>query len=136
MRSPAFEFRWQPTAAAIALALLLTAPAAGLPQDDAGDTAFSRTLPGLTEPQLRQFADGRIEFRQRWVAPFNIGGNWGRGPTFNAEMCADCHPGKPGSRRSRATRLAQSAPAVAGEDEHGGPLPSGYVSSCRSTAAG
>jgi CxxC motif-containing protein (DUF1111 family) len=34
---------------------------------------------------------GRQLFQQRWVVAPSILGQWGRGPTSNAEACTDCH---------------------------------------------
>ncbi|MGQ0579568.1 MAG: di-heme oxidoreductase family protein [Betaproteobacteria bacterium] len=94
---------------------------------DESDQAYSAPGPALSAEQLQQFAHGRSEFHQRWVVPIDIGGNWGRGPTSNGEICTDCHAGNGRGRPpehedddsvSMLVRLSRP-----GEDQHGGPRP-------------
>src|SRR5437762_2918688 len=66
-------------------------PVASFTAFDASPQAYSLPGPGLNPEQLELFAGGRQEFQQRWVVLLGIGGKWGRGPTSNAERCADCH---------------------------------------------
>ena len=93
---------------------------------DESELAYS--LPGsLSGQQLESFANGRQEFQQRWVVLHSIGGNWGRGPTSNAETCADCHAGNgrghapETSKESLASMVVRLS--IPGENEHGGPRP-------------
>jgi len=94
---------------------------------DQSELAYSAPGPKLSPEQLQQFANGKSEFHQRWVVPIVIGGNWGRGPTSNGEVCTDCHAGNGRGRPpeheddelvSMLVRLS-----LPGEDEHGGPRP-------------
>jgi CxxC motif-containing protein (DUF1111 family) len=89
--------------------------------------AFVRPLSDLTEAQRALFELGRAEFGQRWVVPFHIGGEWGRGPLSNAEACTDCHAGTGRGRApERAGMPMQSwlvRLSIPGTDPHGGPLP-------------
>lgn len=94
---------------------------------DQTEQAYSAPGPTLSAGQLQQFADGRSEFQQRWVVPVVIGGNWGRGPTSNGEVCTDCHAGNGRGRppqhdddESVSLLVRLSLP---GENEHGGPRP-------------
>jgi CxxC motif-containing protein (DUF1111 family) len=94
---------------------------------DQSEQAYSAPGPTLDADQLQQFANGRSEFQQRWVVPLAIGGNWGRGPTSNGEVCTDCHAG---NGRGRPPEHEDNEPvsmlvrlSLPGEDEHGGPRP-------------
>ncbi len=94
---------------------------------DQSEQAYSAPGPTLDAEQLQQFANGRSEFQQRWVVPLAIGGNWGRGPTSNGEVCTDCHAG---NGRGRPPEHDDDEPvsmlvrlSLPGEDEHGGPRP-------------
>ena len=94
----------------------------------ADESELAYSLPGpISGQQLELFANGRQEFQQRWVVLPSIGGKWGRGPTSNAEICADCHAGN-GRGHSPETRKEPLASMVVrlsipGENEHGGPRP-------------
>ena len=90
---------------------------------DVSSLAYSRAL---SSQDAQKFEAGRAEFHQRWVAPLSIGGTWGRGPTFNAEACSDCHvgngrgaPPQPGADPPHAMVVRLSVPGV-GPD--GGPI--------------
>ncbi|MFN0040269.1 MAG: di-heme oxidoredictase family protein [Burkholderiales bacterium] len=114
------------------LAALATWPVAAA--EDAGfvtaiadASAFSQAATSLDADEARLFASGRAEFHERWVAPLSIGGTWGRGPTFNAEACSDCHAGNGAGRppahgdtppHSMLVRLS-----IPGASVEGGPLP-------------
>ena len=94
----------------------------------ADESELAYSLPGpISGQQLELFANGRQEFQQRWVVLPSIGGKWGRGPTSNAEICADCHAGN-GRGHAPETRKEPLASMVVrlsipGENEHGGPRP-------------
>ena len=94
----------------------------------ADESELAYSLPGpISGQQLELFANGRQEFQQRWVVLPSIGGKWGRGPTSNAEICADCHAGN-GRGHAPETRKESLASMVVrlsipGENEHGGPRP-------------
>jgi CxxC motif-containing protein (DUF1111 family) len=94
---------------------------------DASPQAYSLPGPGLDTAQLELFAGGEQEFQQRWVVLLGIGGKWGRGPTSNAERCADCHisNGRGHSPDAEGEMLASMLVrlSIAGEDGQGGPLP-------------
>src|SRR4051812_30265249 len=102
-------------------------PVASFTAFDASPQAYSLPGPGLNPDQLELFAGGRQEFQQRWVVLLGIGGKWGRGPTSNAERCADCHinNGRGHSPDVESETLASTLVrlSIPGEDEHGGPLP-------------
>jgi CxxC motif-containing protein (DUF1111 family) len=92
-----------------------------------GADAYSHPLSGLTTDQRALFERGKAEFEQRWVVPFHIGGEWGRGPLSSSEACIGCHAGGGRGRapdspdtplQSMLVRLS-----VPGADEFGGPLP-------------
>jgi CxxC motif-containing protein (DUF1111 family) len=70
----------------------------------AGSEAL-QPMPGLGEAQKALFDRGRAQFEQRWVVPFHIGGQWGRGPLSNGEMCGDCHVA---GGRGRATESPEA----------------------------
>ena len=95
-------------------------------QDQSGQ-AYSAPGPTLSAEQLQQFANGRSEFHQRWVVPIVIGGNWGRGPTSNGEVCTDCHAGngrgRPPEHEDDESVSMLVRLSLPGEDEHGGPRP-------------
>ena len=95
--------------------------------EDQSEQAYSAPGPALTAGQLQQFADGRSEFHQRWVVPVVIGGNWGRGPTSNGEICTDCHAGngrgRPPQHQDDESVSMLVRLSLPGTDEHGGPRP-------------
>ena len=83
--------------------------------------------PGEISADLHLHMQGNQEFGQRWVALHSIGGNWGRGPTSNAESCSDCHAGH---GRGRAPVIEDEALvsmvvklSTPGKDQHGAALP-------------
>jgi len=94
---------------------------------DQSEQAYSAPGPTLSAEQLQQFANGRSEFHQRWVVPLAIGGNWGRGPTSNGEVCTDCHAGngrgRPPDHEEDESFSMLVRLSLSGEDEHGGPRP-------------
>jgi CxxC motif-containing protein (DUF1111 family) len=94
---------------------------------DQSEQAYSAPGPTLSAEQLQQFANGRSEFHQRWVVPIVIGGNWGRGPTSNGEVCTDCHAGngrgRPPEHEDEESVSMLVRLSLPGEDEHGGPRP-------------
>jgi CxxC motif-containing protein (DUF1111 family) len=102
-------------------------PGASFTAFDASPQAYSLPGQGLDPAQLELFAGGGQEFQQRWVVLLGIGGKWGRGPTSNAERCADCHVNNgrghspDADREMLASMLVRLS--IPGEDEHGGPLP-------------
>src|SRR3954469_14538832 len=102
-------------------------PGASFTAFDASPQAYSLPGQGLDPAQLELFASGEQEFQQRWVVLLGIGGKWGRGPTSNAERCADCHisNGRGHSPDAEGEMLASMLVrlSIAGEDGHGGPLP-------------
>ena len=94
---------------------------------DQSERAYSAPGPTLGAEQLQQFANGSSEFHQRWVVPVAIGGNWGRGPTSNGEVCTDCHAGN-GRGRPPENEEDESVSmlvrlSLPGEGEHGAPRP-------------
>src|SRR6185295_13251019 len=95
--------------------------------DDASPQAYSLPGSGLDTAQLELFAGGGQEFEQRWVVLLGIGGKWGRGPTSNAERCADCHinNGRGHSPDVEGETLASMLVrlSIPGQDPHGAPLP-------------
>ena len=121
-----------PAYAAACLALITVPGAAGSPgATDSGPaastTAYSVQATALNAAQRQLFHKGEAEFRSRWVPLFNIGGNWGRGPTSNAEACSDCHAGNgrgraPESEDERLTSMLLRL-SLSGTDARGGPLP-------------
>jgi CxxC motif-containing protein (DUF1111 family) len=94
---------------------------------DQSEQAYSAPGPMLDAEQLQQFANGKSEFHQRWVVPLTIGGNWGRGPTSNGEVCTDCHAGngrgRPPQHEEDESVSMLVRLSLPGEDEHGGPRP-------------
>ena len=94
---------------------------------DASSQAYSLPGPGLDTAQLGSFAGGQQEFQQHWVVLLGIGGKWGRGPTSNAERCADCHVNNgrghsPDAKNETLTSMLVRL-SIPGQDGHGGPLP-------------
>ena len=116
-----------PLLAALAAWPLAAAEDAGFVTTIADSAAFSQAAGSLNATEARQFASGRAEFHERWVAPLSIGGTWGRGPTFNAEACSDCHAGNgagrppaPGDTPPHSMLVRLSIPGLSVD---GGPLP-------------
>ena len=92
------------------------------------DLNFANALPApLSTQQLELFSNGRQEFNQRWVVLHSIGGNWGRGPTSNAQTCADCQVdnGRGHAPETRKESLASMVVrlSIPGKNENGGPRP-------------
>ena len=75
------------------LLLAFSLMAAGLSAADAPAPHLSSPVAQLDARQADKFSKGEAEFNQRWVVPFHVGGNWGRGPLSNGEACSDCHAG-------------------------------------------
>lgn len=93
----------------------------------APSAAYSFPASALDAAQRQLFEQGGSEFRSRWVPLFNIGGNWGRGPTSSAEACSDCHAGNgrgrpPETEDERFTSMLVRL-SVPGADNRGAPLP-------------
>ena len=53
--------------------------------------ALIEPAPVLTFKQRQTFMRGRHHFNQRWVQFPSLAGDWGLGPTFNADRCSVCH---------------------------------------------
>ena len=106
--------------------LLLALPLMAGTLSAADPAAYSAAVSGLDSAQNAEFRNGEAEFRQRWVVPFHIGGQWGRGPLSNGEACSDCHAANGRGRapdhegmpmQSMLVRLS-----IPGAAEDGGPL--------------
>lgn len=94
---------------------------------NADSAAYSQPAPALAERQRSTFLKGRDNFNRRWVVFGISAGDWGVGPTFNADRCSACHLG--GGRGAPPT-AANEQPvsmvvrlSVPGTDPHGGPKP-------------
>ena len=115
---------WLAVAGELQLAALLGGP---FTVQDQSEQAYSAPGPALNADELQQFANGRSEFHQRWVVPVVIGGNWGRGPTSNGEICTDCHAGngrgRPPEREDEESVSMLVRLSLPGTDAHGGPRP-------------
>ena len=92
-----------------------------------GAVAYSIPIPMLTKKQGKRFAAGKEQFNEMWVLAPDPSGVWGLGPTFNEDRCAHCHV-----ENGRSAAVPDGGDAVrgplvrlslAGNDEHGGPLP-------------
>lgn len=92
-----------------------------------GAVAYSVPIPMLTKKQSKRFAAGKEQFNEMWVLAPDPSGVWGLGPTFNEDRCAHCHV-----ENGRSAAVPDGGDAVrgplvrlslAGNDEHGGPLP-------------
>lgn len=59
--------------------------------EDRSRDAYAQPRRDLDAHQQALFLKGKAEFEQTWVPFPSIGGQWGRGPLFNAESCAECH---------------------------------------------
>ncbi len=82
--------------------------------------------PALSERQQEVFLRGRSHFNRPWVIFGLTGGDWGLGPTFNAERCSACHAG--GGRGAPPARGEQLQSmlvrlSVPGEQVSGAPRP-------------
>jgi CxxC motif-containing protein (DUF1111 family) len=75
---------------------------------DASAAAYRQPVPTLDAAQGRQFRLGAEHLDARWVNYWFESGQWGAGPTFNADACAACH-----------VRNGRGAPAGSGEGAHG-----------------
>lgn len=74
---------------------------------DASPAAYRQPVASLDGPQLREFALGASHVDAKWVNYWFQAGEWGSGPTFNADACAACH-----------LRNGRGAPVAAGEGPH------------------
>ena len=90
-------------------------------------TAYMQPAPALGERQRSTFLNGRANFNRPWVVFGVSTGDWGVGPTFNADRCSACHAG--GGRGGPPTAANEQAVSilvrlsVPGTDLHGGPKP-------------
>ena len=92
-----------------------------------GAAAYSLPVPSLNKKQGKRFAAGKEQFNEAWVLAPDPSGVWGLGPTFNEDRCAHCHEANGRSAAVTDGGDAMRGPLVrlslAGNDEHGGPLP-------------
>ncbi len=108
-------------------ALALGEQSRGVLTERADERAYLEPVEGLTADQRFRFERGRVGFFARWVVMPSLAGEWGLGPLFNAEACADCHvnggraapPAGP-DEVPMATLVRVSIP---GKAENGGPRP-------------
>lgn len=92
--------------------------------DDVTEHAFLRPIATLDAEAQKQYAHGRKMFDAKWVFFWFEEGQWGSGPTNNANACGECHinngrgsaPQEPGKAHSMVVRLS-----VPGENSYGGP---------------
>ncbi len=92
---------------AVALtALALTTSGRPTFADDSGAQADAGTRPETA--RASRVAAGREAFDTLWSVAPSAFGVWGRGPTSNAERCADCHPA-PGATMAADPLLARLA---------------------------
>ena len=137
------------TPAALAIgALLLSAPAGGLPADTdadphglrpggattvdaSGRNAFSFPAANLSDAERTRFAIGNSFFRRNWVeAPASTTARDGLGPHFIARSCGGCHV-QDGRGAPPEVKAGRHEPPVAlllrlsvpGAGSHGGPRP-------------
>ncbi len=93
---------------------------------DASPSAYRQPVPTLDAAQARQFRLGAEHLDLRWVNYWFEQGEWGAGPTFNADACAACHVrngrGAPVSSGEGAHSLIVRL-SLPGADVRGGPLP-------------
>lgn len=106
---------------ALCAALLVTATRAGQPlpiaepallagaasTSDASPAAYRQPLASLDAAQMKHFSLGAEHLDARWVNYWFEKGEWGSGPTFNAEACASCH-----------VRNGRGAPVASGDGPH------------------
>jgi CxxC motif-containing protein (DUF1111 family) len=92
-----------------------------------GESAYARADPGLSDEQRQKFLKGQESFHQRWVVKPSILGLWGRGPTSNAEVCADCHEnhgrGRPPVSLGEPAQSLVVRLSIPGSGPRGGPNP-------------
>lgn len=74
---------------------------------DASPAAYRQPVPTLDAAQLREFGLGASHLDAKWVNYWFEAGEWGAGPTFNADACAACH-----------LRNGRGAPVASGEGAH------------------
>lgn len=91
------------------------------------EEAYSSPAPVLTYKQLERFMRGRVAFNARWVVAPSLAGEWGLGPVFIAESCAECHVkagrGRPPESPDEQLFSVLVRLSIPGEDEHHGPKP-------------
>jgi CxxC motif-containing protein (DUF1111 family) len=68
-------------------------PAGVATNDETGSSAYAIAMPGMEAPLLERFTRGRQAMQQLWAVMPSPFGLWSRGPTSNAESCAECHAG-------------------------------------------
>lgn len=68
-------------------------PAGVSTNDEAGPSAYAIAMPGMEASLLERFTRGRQAMQQLWAVMPSPFGLWSRGPTSNAESCAECHAG-------------------------------------------
>jgi CxxC motif-containing protein (DUF1111 family) len=68
-------------------------PAGVATNDETGASAYAMALPGMETSLLEGFTRGRQAMQQVWAVMPSPFGLWSRGPTSNAESCAECHAG-------------------------------------------
>lgn len=88
--------------------------------------AYMQPAPALSERQQQIFLRGRGHFKRPWVIFGLTGGDWGLGPTFNADRCSACHAG--GGRGTPPARVEQLQSmlvrvSVPGQEVGGAPRP-------------
>ncbi len=93
----------------------------------ADDHAYLEPIEGLTADQRFRFKRGRVGFFARWVVFPSLAGEWGLGPLFNAEACADCHVNggraAPPAGPDEVPVATLARVSIPGKSEHGGPSP-------------
>lgn len=89
--------------------------------------AFAQPAPVLTPRQHQQFMAGRSVFQRLWASVNSLNGDWGLGPTFNADRCDACHAnagrGRVPARDDEPLLALLVRLSQPGTDEHGGPRP-------------
>ncbi len=88
--------------------------------------AYMQPAPALSERQQEVFLRGRGHFNRPWVIFGLTGGDWGLGPTFNADRCSACHAsGGRGAPPVRGEQLQSMLVRVSvpGEEPSGAPRP-------------
>lgn len=74
---------------------------------DQSPAAYRQPVATLDAAQAKQFRLGTEHLDARWVNYWFEKGEWGSGPTFNADACGACH-----------VRNGRGAPVAAGEGAH------------------
>ncbi len=68
-------------------------PEGALTVEDTGPGAYSHPLASLSAEQREMFSLGHRMFHNKWAFYWFESAEWGRGPTSNAQACANCHAG-------------------------------------------